>query len=171
MRYLENQRKGQLFSVDILLSILPIMLIVGASLQYLYLAEEETKSIAVDSRLESNVRSLSEYVMASMGSDEYPIDGDCSDLAGFLRDAESKVLDAGYLYHAEVDGYHGEMFNCDPADETWSGSIAISESLKPHSNIHFENSMSTMERFVLKRDAVGGIEKGNITSILFSVWK
>ncbi len=87
--------KGQVFSIDAMLSLLPMMMIVGAALQYSYLAGEQSQTIAQDANLESKMQLLSGSVMA-----EYVKTGGamtCDVLGQYLGDALD-LLGDGYNY-------------------------------------------------------------------------
>jgi hypothetical protein len=99
-------RKGQIFSIDALFALLPIMMIMGASIQYLYLAEEESMSLAMNSRAEVTAQVMSEYVIATQRvSDEgYIKEEGCEDFMDALDEFTEK-MPSNYIYYVRATSY------------------------------------------------------------------
>ena len=97
--------KGQVFSIDAMLSLLPMMMIVGAALQYTYLAGEQAQILAQDSSLESKMQLFSGNVMAQYVASGGPLD--CGKLGTYANNAGSLLkgdspLAKDYLYDVRV---------------------------------------------------------------------
>jgi hypothetical protein len=97
MNILKNQRNGQVFSIDVLFSLLPVIMILGASLQYLYLAEEDLKMVVGDSEREAAAQAMGDWMMAG-----YFMDGfDCDDIANHLGNHNLDISQNNkYTYYA-----------------------------------------------------------------------
>ena len=155
MKTIANQRKGQVFSIDVLFALLPIIMIIGASLQYLYIAEEDMKTIAIDGQRETASQALADYAMARYlsGKENYVIGDECDDLQALI---EEDLTDYNESYFAW--GYwNGDRLCKDTSDydKTW---------------ILFSNTTaSSQERFMLKYDVSGEFEHGKIAGVSFIV--
>jgi len=85
----DRRNKGQVFSIDVLFALLPIVMIVGASLQYMYLAEEDARTLAKSSELEGIAREMSDYVMSNYLASWTGVDGSYTP---YLRNDTCQVL-------------------------------------------------------------------------------
>jgi hypothetical protein len=158
MNILKNQRKGQVFSIDVLFSLLPVIMILGASLQYLYLAEEDLKMVVGDSERESAAQAIGDYLMAMHFDDDAVFN--CSRMRGDLDTYKTGFLEVipgknKYTYYATGRDYSAAGLICE--DPT--------EFLPPHAPIkQTNNTASAQERFMLK-------EPGKIVGVSVTVFE
>ncbi len=174
-------RAGQIFSIDILFSLLPLMLILGASLQYLYLGEEQMKATARDGELEILAQSLSDSAITAMreSGEAYVSAADCDSLESALEGAAEEVLPSGYVYHALVTDYGdyeaGESVGgdlCTESDDLWSPQLEDGEPARGRfAHIYYNNPADSELRFVLQRDDSGEIIPGKLAGISITVWE
>jgi len=166
-----NQRKGQVFSIDVLFVMLPIMMILGASLQYLYLAEEDTKTLAINTQLETVVQDMSAFVISEMRDNNDPDirdSADCPDLKTKV-DLIAGRIPSNNVYYVYVDSYFDEKRLCATAtDVLWSDPGVSSGQWALQ--IDKESSASEL-RFALEHDSDGKLKPGKIAGITFTTWK
>jgi hypothetical protein len=153
MNILKNQRKGQVFSIDVLFSLLPVIMILGASLQYLYLAEEDLKMVVGDSEREAAAQGLGDYLMAHYFKDGF----DCENLTGSLHNYNLVITTQNeYTHYATGWDYTNGS----------SGDYICSGQFLPHfADIKQTNNIaSSQERFMLK-------EPGKIVGVSVTVFE
>lgn len=184
----KRQKAGQIFSIDVLFSLLPILMILGASLQYLYLVEERSKEIAQGSSLEMHAQAISEYVMAefkSSGNFSGPYSpfvrtDDCAYIKTSLSNAAG-LLPTGYVYHARAEDYYNYASNIpaplcatDKANNTlWPAFTNLDSSFTTGKNAieYINNTAASDTRFMVLFDSTGKMLPGQIGGVSFSVWK
>jgi hypothetical protein len=152
MNILKNQRKGQVFSIDVLFSLLPVIMILGASLQYLYLAEEDLKMVVGDSEREAAAQGLGDYLMAHYLADGF----DCENLADSLHNYNLVITTQNeYTHYATGWGYFDAAYICEGNNEF----LPIT-----HPTKHTNNTASSQERFMLT-------EPGKIVGVSVTVFE
>jgi hypothetical protein len=159
MNILKNQRKGQVFSIDVLFSLLPVIMILGASLQYLYLAEEDLKMVVGDSEREAAAQAMGDYLMA-MHFDAHAV-FDCGRMRGDLNTYNNsflKVIPGKNEYRHYATGW--DYTNGSSGDYICSGQFL------PHfADIkQTNNTASAQERFMLS-------EPGKIVGVSVTVFE
>jgi len=164
--------KGQVFSIDVLFMLLPVMMIMGASLQYLYLAEEQAQSFVLNSRLELSAQAMASYVVSDFHSsgDPFVNTSNCQDLKSSLRDAENLFAD-GEPYAARVFSYFNNTAICKSAsDDLWGncpGSCVDYYSLDL-----MNNTAASDLRFMIEYNgSTGVVSPGRIAGISFIRWE
>ena len=168
-----NQRKkGQVFSIDVLFALLPMVMILGASLQYLYLAEEDMKVVVIDSEREMLMQAFSDAAMAEYFSlGEYDLDlYFCDDYDNKWRALYNDILKpVDYEYYAQVWSYNLDNY---PPD---LGERLCNDTLGDYKYTLFvqNNTMSSQERFMLEEDpsSAGDPNYGHIAGVSFAVWE
>lgn len=146
MKLMQNSgRKGQVFSVDVLLVLLPITLIFGASLQYLFLAEEQMASIAQTNQREMMAQGAAAYAMAKYHAETRTDAFNCFDIDDYLGDVE---LPSGYDYHIQIGSD-----SCDSAFVDFD----------PFSKYMVNNPTGSETRFGMAPDTPGEIAELSIT--------
>jgi hypothetical protein len=170
--------KGQVFSVDVLLALLPLMMIIGSSLQYMYLAQEQSKSLVVNSGLEGAARAMSDYVVSSYyASGEPYINGTHCKLLGDAADeAYDRFLSAGnYAYAIRVYDYNEKEYLCNAPDETAVSPVWRCPSAKPacDSNVIYEisNTAASAFRLMPVYNDAETLLPGHIAGVSFAVWE
>ena len=167
-------KDGQVFSLDVLFALLPILMILGASLQYLYLAEEQATSIVVTSSLEKVVQGMSEQVKVSLQADSHPKQDNCVEFADILNNYAGDYLPGDHLYFTDVWSYGDDSYLCTDADEatyrTWSSPTFLDEHGR-FSLDYFNNTAASEVRFVLQHDASDAPEPGKIAGVSFTIWE
>ncbi len=175
-------RKGQVFSIDVLFSILPVMMILGASLQYLYLAEEQMKTLSEESELDNLARGLADYVA---NADPTPRQEDCN-LVSAIEEYSNNRLPERYVYHVMARSYYD--YTSDPGhdlaypnlictgddDKLWHDDLEQGENPElygRYANVVYKNTASSQLRFMLEHDDAGNPIPGHIAGISFSVWE
>jgi hypothetical protein len=148
-----NQRKGQVFSIDVLFALLPIIMIIGASLQYLYIAEEDMKTLSVGSRRDLASSGMGDFLIAKyMDNPDYVEGSDCPELQS-LVDGYAVANDYSKYYF--VWDYNNETRLCTNTAGYNADWIAISNS-----------TASSEERFLLEHDpGTGEIKPGEIVGV------
>ena len=166
-------KRAQVFSIDVLFSLLPIMMILGASLQYLYIGEEQMKTLSEGSYLETLVQGMAENIIGTPSPPEI-MEADCVDLEDALDDY-SNSLPAGYVYHARVLSYFDGVPQCDGGDDDiWSPALEGNPPLRSrgkYATSFYNNTAASEFRFMLESDSSGDPEPGHIAGISFSVWE
>lgn len=166
--------KGQVFSLDVLFSLLPVMMIIGAGLQYLYLAEEQSTALIEGARLETLAQAMAENVAAQDG--KYVRTENCSELNTTLSSAAQDFLPDGYVYHVQAYSYY-DYGNPDvgpPSTRLCNGSDdeLWSSDLESNSFIQTNNAASSDLRFMLEYNATSGnLTPGHIAGVSFTIWK
>jgi hypothetical protein len=192
----KGDKKAQVFSVDILFAILPIMMILGASLQYLYLAEENLKEIDVNTELDASAQILAEFTINRLyygqsGSNVHVSETDCEDLEQILgnytwlgpKDAYyvyaksfTKDPDNNSLCHPPLQGgiipnnatLWGNCENNHSADSCCTGADEI-ECYYLLSVL--PDTTGSQQRFVLEYNDTGAPMPGHIAGVNFIRWK
>jgi len=166
-------RKAQVFSIDVLFSLLPIMMILGASLQYLYIGEEQMKTLSEGSYLETLVQGMAESIVSSSPPPEI-MEENCDGLEGSLSDYSS-TLPAGYVYHARADSYFDATLQCDGNDDHLWSTVLEGNPPPPtrgkYAMWFYNNTAASELRFMLESDSSGDPQPGQISGISFSVWE
>ena len=173
MKRTATSGKGQVFSLDVLFSLLPVMMIIGASLQYLYLAEEQSTALIEGARLETLAQAMAENVAAQDG--KYVRTENCSKLETALSSAAQDFLPDGYVYHVQAYSYY-DYGNPDvgfPPTRLCSGSDdkLWSSGLTPDSFNQVNNAASSDQRFMLEYNTSGNLMPGHIAGVSFTIWK
>jgi len=180
MTKISRSGKGQIFSIDVLFSLLPIMMIIGASLQYLYLAEEDAKVIVQNSRLETISQGMSGYVMSNILAsatsgdyDSFPSSSGCADFVSLLDKYESTFLPSDppldYAFYVKAMNYHNTSATLCSGDTLWSsGSLS---SWGVYILDEMNNTASSDLRFTNVLNSTGGIDPGKIAGLSFVVWE
>ncbi len=164
---ISNGTQGQIFSLDVLLSLLPIMMILGSSLQYLFLSEEEMRAIDRGNELEGIVNSFSECVMAGVrAGGSLPQWGSCQDFANVVDDCGGKVLPSGYVYYVRARGLWDGSPVCDKS-RLWS----IPDDKAQYALEIYNTTSASEERYLLLSDGTGSVERGKIVALSFTVWE
>lgn len=155
--------KGQIFSLDVLVSLVPIILLLGASLQYLFEVQEKTKFISEDYELELLARSTADFVIT-----KYNNSLDC---ARYASDVDF-LLNENYEYYISANYYQFETGSGEkPAGKRSCGGIDMwSAGLDADSLAHNKNTTSSWKRFVLGTFD-GHLNPGNITEVSIAVWE
>jgi hypothetical protein len=184
MKYISNNRKGQVFSIDVLFAILPIMMIMGASLQYLYLAEEQMAEVSINMKLDREAQTFSDYVVNKYYVSPFPITkSSCADLNDTIKDADS-FLGSGNAYYVYAKSYASDSRLCDGDDVAnvlWGncedaygccGATPTSPSCFYLLEFHeHRGTKGSQLRFVLEHDDTGGVLPGHIAGLSFVRWK
>lgn len=165
MKQKRTNGKGQVFSIDVLFSLLPIIMILGASLQYVYLAEEQLINSELGYQLDSSVQLMSEYVVSQINSEERV---NCNDIGRYLNDYRNDVLGPGEGYALRMVNQNEQAWTCQqspgqssffqnpPEDENSPGKI---------------KAMSASQvRFIANLDSPDS-EPGDLISLHFMRWK
>ena len=155
--------KGQIFSLDVLVSLVPIILLLGASLQYLYEVQEKTRFVAEDYELELISRSAINYVVTKSEN--------VLDCAQYASDVDT-ILGDNYEYYISANYYESETSPGDrpgakrscPGVNMWSSRLDV-DSLYGN-----RQTAASWKRFVLG-SYEGQISPGNITEVSIAVWE
>jgi hypothetical protein len=163
-----RKRKGQVFSIDVLFAILPVIMIIGASLQYMYLAEEDLKSMVLDNQRGTIAQGLSDAVMAEYfkeaKSGKYHIRKNCDDF-------ETEVLnDADDILHSDYDRY---IYAWDYYNNTENDTQLCKDTGSYDSwfLLRTNNTLSSQERFMLMGNSSNTILPGQIAGVSIAVWE
>lgn len=173
----KSTRGGQVFSVDILFSLLPVMMIIGASLQYLYLVEEDMKSIDSEIRLNDLAERLAtKYYRDSLASsDPYILQdqssgtSDCSEFESALSADAQNIIGSDHRYQIYIwtDSW-GRI--CGDSDKLWSPPL-IDQTGKFALDLVKNTSSSTVRFMPVYDDPTDKIIPGEIASVTFTVWE
>ena len=172
MKANSRSRKGQIFSIDVLFSLLPMMMIIGASLQYLYLAEEDAKVVVQNSRLETIAQGMSGFVISNSlaSGDPYLKPSGCSEFVSTMNNYKTDLLPTGYSYFVKTTNYYNSSAGLCSGDTLWSASGALS-SLGKDLLDEMNNTAASDLRFTNVFDSTGTIEPGKIAGLSFVVWE
>ncbi len=167
-------KRAQVFSIDVLFSLLPIMMIIGASLQYLYLSEEQMKGLSENSYLETLVQGMAENTISA--DPQPPLrETNCRELSDLLR---NYPLPSGYVYHVRAVSYIDGIKRCHNPDDNiqgdenrlWSNLLPVGPRSE-NAPEFFKNTMASELRFMLESDDSGNPEPGRIAGVSFIVWE
>ncbi len=172
MKARTKSRKGQIFSIDVLFSLLPMMMIIGASLQYLYLAEEDAKIVVQNSRLDTISQGMSGFVMSNAiaSGAPYLMPDTCDGLEDAVRDYGTSFLPDGYSFFVKASNYYNLSDALCSGSDPWSAPASLSIYGKDMLD-EMNNTAASDMRFtnVFKDD--GTIDPGKIAGLSFIVWE
>lgn len=155
--------RGQIFSLDILVSLVPIVLLLGASLQYLFEVQDKTMFVSVDYELELLGRSSADYVVTKYGHR--------LDCVQYNTDVGNLLDPDNYEYYISANYYNETNPSERPAGKRSCGGIAMwSSDLEVDSLSNNRRTTSSWKRFVLGTFD-GHLNPGNITEVSIAVWE
>lgn len=172
----KSGKRGQVFAIDVLFSILPVMMILGASLQYAYLGEEQMKILSADSQRQGAMQALSEHVMAEYRSspDGQPyVTAEPDYACGGLKDAIGNApgMPQGYEYHVRVEMPSSSEEHICLDDELWShGGTQLLDAYYVGMESSTRLPGASGIRFMLEYDEEGRPIPGQIAGVSFTVW-
>jgi|GEM_PF-5315708 len=126
----ERGRKGQIFSLDVLITLVPIIMLIGASAQYVFSTEQEAKHLSRQYELEFIARSALNNALDEAAREKGTVNRLAPMTATICDDLNNKVIAAmdnlapDYEYYLDVrradsQSYPGHV--CDALGvETWS---------------------------------------------------
>lgn len=160
---MKNKRiggKGQVFSIDVLFSLLPIVMIMGASLQYVFLAEEQMINSELGYQLDTSAQLMADYVVSKINSRD---EASCHDISSYLDSYDSLFLGGNAGYSLRMQSQYGTDRFCRGVDldNTAQGVSVISLTAMSASQV----------RFVVNHDADDKVIPGEIVSLHFMRWE
>jgi hypothetical protein len=171
MKYHNNQRKAQIFSLDVFFTMLPVIILLGAGLQYMHLAQEGSKNFMETNQLEMLVETFSNNVVSQIDETNAPNGGDCSHFKTLLQDSEYLLkghTDNEYYYHVTVKEDTGTEI-CGSSYELWSN--GLNPLFGANAPTLIRDTTASEIRFIIQRDANGVPIPGKIAVLTFSVWE
>jgi hypothetical protein len=162
----KSNRKAQIFSLDVLITLIPILLILGASAQYIFNTQEAFRSSQQDIELTSISRMVLNTLVAEMQSS-----GERFEDVDVITRAEALASNENYYYFTQFyyDGIN--IARSCVSDDYWSSG------LDERSPQYFRNTTGSWKRFVLAPnweypDASGNPQFiANITEVSLALWK
>jgi len=177
-----NTRKsGQVFAIDVLFSILPIVMIVGASLQYMYLAEESAMSLTQHNHLENAAQAMADYVMSEFQGSwdpsnpssyytQYIDNANCPNLRTAVTDYNESIL-GSMAYNVRVSSTYDNSELC--RSNTAGTEICSNYPFCQNGDsLDFINdTAASVVRFMPEFDPSGNTHQGRIAEVTFTVWE
>lgn len=179
--------RGQVFSIDVLFSLLPIVMIIGASLQYMYLAEEDSKTLVRHSELQGAAQAMSEYTLSKFqGSwnvldpnDYYEpyVNSTCNGIRDAIADyAAMTGDDKSYIVLAESNFYPLNDLRSKLCGTFEAGTEICGNFPRCNTedadiiNNQVNDTAASIIRFMPEFDDDGNLLEGHIASVTFTVW-
>jgi hypothetical protein len=161
-------RKAQVFSLDVLVSLVPILMVLGAGMQYLFNIQEDSSVFVQELDLDSMASIASDYIMSNLSHIS-----DCERISEIVRlSGSERVLPDDYVYFVQVRTMDSkeprENLVCN-REEMWSDSTI------PDNKWYFLISMNRNTTASYKRFMLGNTtahpSPGNVTEVSVAVWK
>jgi len=165
MRTQKSNRNGQIFSLDVLITLIPILLMLGASAQYIFDTQEAFRSSQQDIELTSISRMVLNTLVAEMQYSEERFEN-----VDVITRAE-ELAGIGNQYYFTQFYYVANIERSCVSDDYWSAG------LDERSPQYFRNTTGSWKRFVLAPnwdylDASGNPQFiANITEVSLAAWK
>ncbi|MBN2518395.1 MAG: hypothetical protein JXB14_06105 [Candidatus Altiarchaeota archaeon] len=178
-----SRSRGQIFSLDVLVALVPVVMLLGVGLQYLYEVQEEMKFVSGDYELESLSRAPLDLMVSKYGNVIY-----CDEYEDYLEKfLDTRYLDDDYVFYLAANYYTEnidggskpeKIASCElegptaspEAVQFWSSRTDDGNSLDSESLLMNKKTTASWKRFVLG-NVRGGLSPGNITEVSLAVWE